>query len=72
MGPQWFKSSYSADTANCIEVAYRKSTYSSDTANCVEVALRSPAVGVRDSKDPALPALLFPSSAWSAFLGQVR
>ena len=72
MGPQWFKSSYSNSTANCIEVAYRKSTYSNDSANCVEVALQTPAVGVRDSKDPALPALLFPSSAWSAFLREVR
>lgn len=72
MGPQWFKSSYSSDTANCIEVAYRKSTYSNSTANCIEVALQSPAVGVRDSKDPALAALAFPSSAWSAFLREVR
>lgn len=55
MGPQWFKSSYS-----------------NSTANCVEVALQSPAVGVRDSKDPALAALAFPSSAWAAFLREVR
>jgi hypothetical protein len=49
-----------------------KSSYSNDTANCIEVALQGPAVGVRDSKDRALPALAFASSAWSAFIREVR
>jgi hypothetical protein len=36
---------------------------------CVEVARNLPGiVAVRDSKHPAQPALIFPPSAWRAFL----
>lgn len=55
----WFKSSYSDDSA----------------AACVEMAAftRTPgAVGVRDSKDKAGPALLVPNAAWSSFITSVR
>ncbi|MGI5146443.1 DUF397 domain-containing protein [Plantactinospora sp. CA-294935] len=39
----------------------------------VEVADNLPGVvGVRDSKDPTGPALLFSASAWRSFVGQVR
>ncbi|MGI5211549.1 DUF397 domain-containing protein [Plantactinospora sp. CA-290183] len=47
---------------------WRKSSRSGE-GDCVEVAADLPdAVGVRDSKDPAGPALLFTSAAWRAFL----
>ncbi|RQX05368.1 DUF397 domain-containing protein [Micromonospora globispora] len=46
-----------------------KSTRSGDNGGeCVEVADNLPGVvAVRDSKDPANPALAFATAAWSAF-----
>ncbi|MGW1074727.1 DUF397 domain-containing protein [Streptomyces sp. NPDC002537] len=57
--PRWFKSSYSNNGGNCIEVA----------ANLV---VTSGTVPVRDSKDPHGPALTFPVSSWSAFVADVK
>ncbi|WP_274917112.1 DUF397 domain-containing protein [Streptomyces sp. WZ-12] len=54
--PRWFKSSYSSNGGNCVEVA----------ANVPG------AVPVRDSKDPHGPALAFSALAWQAFVGQVK
>jgi hypothetical protein len=53
---------------------WRKSTYSgSDGGNCVEVASNlSGLVAVRDSKNPAGPALLFVPGPWSAFLSGIK
>ncbi len=50
--------------------AWRKSSYSSDNGgNCIEVGAGIPGVmPVRDSKDPAGPALVFPATAWQAFV----
>ncbi|MFI2611516.1 DUF397 domain-containing protein [Kitasatospora sp. NPDC018619] len=56
--PQWFKSSYSSNGGNCVEVA----------GNLVA----SGAVPVRDSKDPDGPALVFPTDAWQSFVSAVR
>ncbi|CAL9568874.1 DUF397 domain-containing protein [Streptomyces sp. enrichment culture] len=52
-------------------VRWRRSSYSSGTGGeCVEVTEDLPGlVPVRDSKNPHGPALLFPSEAWSAFVG---
>ena len=48
-------------------VHWRKSSRSGDLGACVEVALARGIVGVRDSKDPGGPVLVFPAGAWSAF-----
>ncbi|GAA3748877.1 DUF397 domain-containing protein [Micromonospora maritima] len=52
---------------------WRKSTRSSSNGgDCVEVADNlSGVVGVRDSKDPTGPALVFAPQSWRAFLAQV-
>ncbi|MFD8868233.1 DUF397 domain-containing protein [Streptomyces sp. NPDC059590] len=57
--PRWFKSSYSSNGGDCVEVA----------ANLV--ASRG-IVPVRDSKEPHGPALVFESPAWSSFVAAVK
>ncbi|MDX2542768.1 DUF397 domain-containing protein [Streptomyces sp. WI04-05B] len=53
----WFKSSYSDETGG----------------TCVEVAHLTPTrIGVRDSKHPQGPALLFPPEAFAALLDHLR
>lgn len=56
--PRWFKSSYSGNGGNCVEVA----------ANLVASCGIVP---VRDSKDPSGPALSFGADAWAAFVDAV-
>ncbi|WP_256925243.1 DUF397 domain-containing protein [Streptomyces sp. Amel2xC10] len=52
---------------------WRKSSYSGDTGGqCVEVADLTPCTGVRDSKNPHGPALLFPAGAWGDFLESIK
>ncbi|WP_040829799.1 DUF397 domain-containing protein [Nocardia jiangxiensis] len=50
-GAKWFKSSRSGSTKDCVEVAH----------------LDGGLVGVRDSKNPTGPALVFDPSEWDAF-----
>ncbi|MCX4387520.1 DUF397 domain-containing protein [Micromonospora peucetia] len=52
---------------------WRKSTKSGNNGGaCVEVADNlSGVVGVRDSKDPSGPALVFAPAAWRSFVAQV-
>ncbi|MEU5207853.1 DUF397 domain-containing protein [Streptomyces sp. NPDC020742] len=80
---KWRKSSYSDQNGgDCIEVAHdfpgaatwRKSSYSDgNNGNCLEVADDHPGiVPVRDSKNPLGPPVVFPASAWSAFIGAVK
>ncbi|MGC4793599.1 DUF397 domain-containing protein [Micromonospora saelicesensis] len=54
-------------TAALAAAPWRKSSFSGDEGACVEVAAIPQLVAVRDSKDPAGPALLFPTAAWAAF-----
>nr|WP_246461541.1 DUF397 domain-containing protein [Nocardia transvalensis] len=52
---RWFKSSRSASNGQCVEVAF----------------LDGGRVGVRDSKNPDGPALVFTPGEWDAFLAGV-
>jgi hypothetical protein len=48
----WRKSSFSTETADCVEVAY---------------PMAAPIVGIRDSKNPTGGVLLASLSAWEGF-----
>jgi hypothetical protein len=50
---QWFKSSRSGGAKECVEVAFLDGGH----------------VGVRDSKNPTGPALVFSAAEWDAFTG---
>jgi hypothetical protein len=54
--------------------AWRKASYSGDNGGaCVEVARNLPGVvAVRDSKDPAGPALVFSQDEWAAFTAAIK
>lgn len=54
-GAHWFKSTRSTGTKECVEVAF----------------LDEGLVGVRDSKNPTGPALVFVPSEWNAFTSGV-
>ncbi|MFI0723781.1 DUF397 domain-containing protein [Streptomyces sp. NPDC021224] len=55
-----------------LDVAWRRSSHSTAANNCVETArLATGPVAVRDSKDTAGPALLFPPGAWTSFVEAV-
>lgn len=53
---RWFKSSRSGGSQDCVEVAF----------------LDEGMVGVRDSKNPAGPALVFAPGEWDAFTAVVQ
>ncbi|WP_280389637.1 DUF397 domain-containing protein [Nocardia wallacei] len=55
-GAKWFKSSRSAGGKECVEAAF----------------LDGGMVGVRDSKNPTGPALVFSPSEWDAFTAGVK
>ena len=55
------------------QAAWRKSSYSAHNGNCVEFAeFAGGWCGVRDSKDPAGPVLVFSRQEWSAFVNALR
>ncbi|NNH72547.1 DUF397 domain-containing protein [Nocardia uniformis] len=49
-----------------------KSTRSDAAKECVEVAFVTGGVGVRDSKDPSGPALIFSPVEWDTFTAGMR
>lgn len=52
---------------------WRKSSRSGGTRECVEVAfLSTDRVGVRDSKNPTGPALIFTSAEWDNFTNAIK
>jgi len=52
---------------------WRKSTRSAGGGgDCVEVATTADVVGVRDSKDPDGPVLVFTPDAWRTFVDAVK
>ncbi|MFJ2815767.1 DUF397 domain-containing protein [Streptomyces sp. NPDC091279] len=58
-------------------VRWLRSSYSTGANNCVETALPHTGEGtrllaVRDSKDPAGPALLFSPESWAGFTAAFR
>ncbi|WP_084521149.1 DUF397 domain-containing protein [Nocardia uniformis] len=55
-GVAWFKSSYSQGGSDCVDVAF----------------LENSKVGVRDSKNPAGPALTFTPTMWDSFTAGVQ
>ncbi|MDI3422074.1 DUF397 domain-containing protein [Streptomyces luteolus] len=57
--PRWFKSSYSENGGNCVEVA-------------TNLVLTRGTVPVRDSKTPGGPTLTLPADAYAAFVKGVR
>lgn len=72
-GPQWRKASKSFSSGNCVEVAaWRKSSRSNSQGACVEAGNGPGVVGVRDSKNPAGPALEVTPEGWGAFLSRIQ
>ncbi|WP_329457968.1 DUF397 domain-containing protein [Streptomyces sp. NBC_01497] len=57
--PRWFTSSYSNNGGNCVEVA-------------ANLATAHGIVPVRDSKNPAGPALTLPTGAFTSFVAGVK
>lgn len=58
---------------NPAEVRWRKASHSDHHGGaCVEVASVPQAVGVRDSKDPDGPILVFAAPEWHAFTSRVK
>ncbi|MDH6139249.1 MULTISPECIES: DUF397 domain-containing protein [Kitasatospora] len=73
----WFKSSYSDNGGDCIEVAlgmtWFKSSHCDRGGDCIEVSASLPtAVPVRDSKNPDGPALVFSPEGFAAFVLGVK
>jgi hypothetical protein len=51
---------------------WRKSTYSGGNGSCVEVADLGTVAGVRDSKNPDGPKLVFAAEEWRSFIDSIK
>ncbi|MEV7783017.1 DUF397 domain-containing protein [Kitasatospora sp. NPDC088351] len=61
------------DSVDLAAASWFKSSHSQNGGSCVEVAPDYPGlVPVRDSKDPEGPALVFPATAFAAFVAGVK
>nr|WP_324194085.1 DUF397 domain-containing protein [Nocardia blacklockiae] len=58
--------------ADLDDARWFKSSRSAGGQECVEVAFADDVVGVRDSKNPTGPALVFTPAEWDAFTAGVR
>jgi hypothetical protein len=55
------------------QIIWRKSSKSGSSGQCVEVAsLADGQIGVRDSKNPTGPVLVFTPGEWAAFIAGAR
>ena len=71
MSIAWRKSSYSRN-GNCLEAAsWRVPARSAGNGACAEIGQGTGIIGVRDSKDPGGPVLMFSTAAWRRFTGQL-
>jgi len=71
-GVRWRKSSRSASSGACVELAWRKSTRSATSGQCVELAHTEAMFGVRDSKNVEGPVLAVTARTGLAFVGAVK
>jgi hypothetical protein len=56
-----------------VDVTWIKSSHSYSNGNCVQAArLPGGQIGVRDSKNPRGPVLVFTPAEWAAFLARAR
>lgn len=58
--------------ADFSKAQWHKSNRSNPSGNCVEVAFVDELIGVRDSKDPQGPKLVFTKAEWNAFIGGTK
>ncbi|HUY52143.1 MAG TPA: DUF397 domain-containing protein [Streptosporangiaceae bacterium] len=58
--------------ADLTRATWRKSSFSGAAQDCVEIGDLPGAVGVRDSKDPGGPALVFAPDAWRTFVTGIK
>jgi len=57
---------------NPSRTAWRTSTHSNNGGACIEVASRPGTIAVRDSHNPAGPALASIPAAWTAFTAAIK
>jgi hypothetical protein len=61
------------ETFDRSRAVWRKSTRSNGSGgDCVEFAQVDGVVGMRDSKDPSGPVLVFSAESWTAFVAGIK
>lgn len=55
-----------------VAAEWEKSSFCNGASSCVEITETADAVGVRDSKDPNGPVLVFTKKEWAAFIAGAR